>query len=79
MMPRKDYDDKEKHIVKLETAIRDVRNTEKAHIGFVLKFLQSYIQNRQALLSSDPTKCAFAKFIQKHGKDIPENLKGEMS
>jgi methyl-accepting chemotaxis protein len=69
---------KEKELLTYTIAIRDAENTEKAHISFVLKFLQSFMQNKKAQLQGDPSKCAYADFMNKHKKDIPTELISEL-
>jgi len=69
---------KEKELLKYTVSIRDAENTEKAHISFVLKFLQSYMQNKKASLEGDPTQCAYAEFMNQHKHDIPQELAGEL-
>jgi len=65
-------------VTEIEKKIIRVENVRTAHIRFVAKFEQAYLQNIPAKLTTDHENCAFAKFIRQYQHELPPKLKNDL-
>jgi len=65
-------------ITEIENKIIETEKVRTAHIRFVAKFEQAFLQNKPAKLTTDYNNCALGKFIKKYQNEWPDFLKKEL-